>query len=125
MKRLIVLTAVTTLLAMLSGCSIMCKSSVQACDTTSPELSLMQKVKFPRMPWCKGAKSDDCVTCNSGVGGQAYMQGEISNGGVVSGGTIPTESLYSPDVIFDGSSPTYQSAPTIESMPIPTTAITE
>ena len=116
MKRLIVLIAMATLLASLSGCCIFRSRRAQTCDTTSPAPIRLRRLPTPSLslPWRRGANgigAEECAECNQEIGGVirgGVISGEVINGGVISS-SIPTESLYQPDTVYEG--PIYESQP--------------
>lgn len=116
MKNLIGPAALISLLALLSGCSILSPKGAQSCDTTSPAPSLLQRLRIPTvtMPWQRAetANPSDCVGCNAGVE-SSYATGSIVSPGVVSGGyvdggiissgpIVQSEGLYDADNVYSG-----------------------
>lgn len=117
MKRLIVLTVLATLLASLSGCSILGGRAAQPCDTcetTSPLRSKLSQLSLPRisLPWRRG--NEECNTCNEGyvdggvveggfVDGSyingSYVSGGYVDGGIVQGGFSNSNNLYHPEIV--------------------------
>lgn len=121
MKRLIVLTATATLLASLSGCSILNQRGVQSCDATSPAPSMLSRFKLSNLlPWRSNDSlgSEECMSCNegyseSGFATDSYSEGYV-DGGVISSGyttnyggeiiqgsTVPSSGLYDPERVLD------------------------
>ena len=118
MKRLIVLTVLATLLASLSGCSILGGGAAQSCDTcetTSPLRSKLSQISLPRisLPWRRDTGAD-CNTFNDGYvdggfvaggfvdGGQingGYVSGGYVDGGIVSGSFSSSNHHYHPEVV--------------------------
>lgn len=112
MKKLIVLTALATLLASLSGCSILGGRGAQSCDATSPAPSQLSRLRLPRVsiPWRRGAATGECTTCNQGIVNSGFADGGFVDGGYVDGGVVSSSSsLFNPDVVYEG--PVLQSAP--------------
>ncbi len=116
MKRLIVLTAFATLLASLSGCSILNQRGVQSCDATSPAPSMLSRFKLSNLlPWRSddSLSGEECMSCNEGYSESGFVTDGYVDGGVISNGytttnyggeiiqgsTIPSSGLYNPDVV--------------------------
>ena len=116
MKRLIVLTALATLLGSASGCSMLNRSNVQSCETcdpTPPSSSLLSKLRMPRisLPWRRADElsgGGECNSCNEGFSEVGYAEGGIVSGEVYEGGgyyggsVVSSESLYHPDAVYSG-----------------------
>ena len=137
MKRLIVLSLSATLLALSSGCSILSPQLTESCDAPTPLRSRLGQLRLRNLlPW-QSNNSDECLECNEGFSEVGYsdgqfidgqvidgqiidgqvIDGQVIDGGYVDGGytfsyPIESESLYHPDVVFEG--------PIVEAPSIPT-----
>ena len=117
MKRLIVPILAATLLASLSGCSILGNAGVQSCDATSSAPPVFSRLSN-LLPWRRGGAAE-CETCNEGFTEVGFADGGIVEGGFVEGGIVeggfvegsydgavyggstsyPTETLYHPEIV--------------------------
>ncbi len=94
MKRLIVLTLAATLLALMSGCSILRQHDAQSCDSTSSITSKLSRLRLRNvLPW-RSAKTTDC-TCNEGFR-------EVGYGGTVGHTSAPIEGQTYEGQVFEG-----------------------
>lgn len=135
MKRLIVLIASATLLASLSGCSILNQRGAQSCDATSPAPSMLGRFKLSNLlPWRNNDSlgGEECMSCNEGftetgfvtdgyVDGGVISDGYTTNygGAVVEGSIVPSAGLYNSDVVYEGPSSIQSSGSSYETVPLP------
>lgn len=133
MKRLIVPILSATLLASLSGCSILGNAGAQSCDATSSAPPVLSRLKLSNLlPW-RRADSVDCETCTEGFTEVGIADGGIIEGGIVEGGFIegsydgavyggsssyPADDLYHSDIVGPVTSPIGSSNP-VEVVPTP------
>ena len=116
MKRLIVLTALLTLLGSTLGCGILRAPRAQSCNSPPPLPSLGERIRarsfsLPLRRTNDNLNAAPCTTC-----------GPATNSGTIVTAPMVSESLYQPDVIYQG--PTvYTERPVYESVPAPATAI--
>ena len=152
MKRLIVLTIAVTLLALLSGCGILKKKGAHSFNTTSPAPHKLQRLRLPKisLPWRRSTYGD-CQSCNEGLGSSQFggdpvavtpvegeivegpylpgtivesgYSGDVYSGDAYSGGTIASEQLFNPDVVYAPpvleSSPVAHDSGGVEMIPLP------
>ena len=103
MKRLIVLAAAATLLASLSGCSILGNKGAQSCDTcdtTSPLRSKLSRLR-PNitLPWNRevAASTPQCNSCQQGFTTTGYASTGIVESGVPT--STQYSNLYHPEIV--------------------------
>ena len=119
MKRLIVCTALLTLLASMSGCSILRKPRAKSCNT-APPVRATKGWGFGSwsMPWQSTPATSDpgnCSTCNSA--GTVPLETTIVPGGTaIPTSPLPDETYYPSGIVTQG---TVVEKPVYEVVPAP------
>ena len=118
MKRLIVLTALLTLLVSLSGCSIVNgRRGAQPCGRP-----LVTNQRTPRLslPW-RRSPGNSCNTCGQDIAAEPICNSCGNTWGNASIRTAPiaTESLYPPSATVYGEMPVFEGG-VVEGPPMPT-----
>lgn len=114
MKRLIVFTALLTLLASLSGCRILSGRRTKSCEAP-PAVSSYQAPRFS-LPWrrARAVPAGDSLGCNT-CGDNGIVTNSVVSESMP---TMVTEDLYDPGTVFD-ESPVYYERPVVEGVRVP------